>query len=53
MGFEFERYGARYDHFDLSTDGFVAFGSDAVSRLRRAMRVGSETDGRGTSAEAG
>lgn len=27
VGFEFERSGARYDHFDLSTDGFVRFGS--------------------------
>ena len=26
VGFEFERLGARYDHFDLSTDGFVRFG---------------------------
>lgn len=26
VGFEFERFGARYDHFDLSTDGFVSFG---------------------------
>jgi hypothetical protein len=25
VGFEFERLGARYDHFDLSTDGFVRF----------------------------
>lgn len=27
VGFEFERVGTRYDHFDLSTDGFVKFGS--------------------------
>jgi hypothetical protein len=27
VGFEFERVGTRYDHFDLSTDGFVRFGS--------------------------
>jgi hypothetical protein len=27
VGFEFERSGARYDHFDLSTDGFIRFGS--------------------------
>ena len=25
VGFEFERYGARYDHFSVSTDGFIAF----------------------------
>jgi hypothetical protein len=25
VGFEFERYGARYDHFRISTDGFIAF----------------------------
>jgi hypothetical protein len=25
VGFEFERYGARYDHFDVSTDGFITF----------------------------
>ncbi len=27
VGFEFEHFGARYDHFDLSTDGFIEFGS--------------------------
>jgi hypothetical protein len=27
VGFEFERFGARYDHFELSSDGFVRFGS--------------------------
>lgn len=27
VGFEFERLGMRYDHFDLSTDGFIRFGS--------------------------
>ncbi len=26
VGFEFERYGARYDHFDVSSDGFITFG---------------------------
>jgi hypothetical protein len=26
VGFEFERFGARFDHFDLSTDGFIRFG---------------------------
>lgn len=25
VGFEFERYGATYDHFDVSTDGFITF----------------------------
>ena len=25
VGFEFERCGARYDHFDVSTDGFITF----------------------------
>ena len=29
VGFEFERSGARYDHFDLSTDGFVRFGNSS------------------------
>ena len=27
VGFEFERFGVRYDHFDLSTDGFIRFGN--------------------------
>ncbi|MGH7580431.1 MAG: hypothetical protein ACREM9_09695 [Gemmatimonadales bacterium] len=27
VGFEFERFGVHYDRFDLSTDGFVCFGS--------------------------
>ena len=27
VGFEFERLGMRYDHFDLSTDGCIRFGS--------------------------
>jgi hypothetical protein len=27
VGFEFEHGGARYDHFDLSTDGFIRFSS--------------------------
>ncbi len=27
VGFEFERFGARYDQFDLSADGFIKFGS--------------------------
>jgi hypothetical protein len=27
VGFEFERFGVRYDRFDLSTDGFVRFGN--------------------------
>jgi hypothetical protein len=25
VGFEFERHGATYDHFDISTDGFITF----------------------------
>ena len=25
VGFEFERQGARYDHFDVSTEGFINF----------------------------
>jgi hypothetical protein len=25
VGFEFERHGATYDHFDVSTDGFISF----------------------------
>ena len=25
VGFEFERQGATYDHFDVSTDGFITF----------------------------
>jgi hypothetical protein len=25
VGFEFERHGATYDHFDVSTDGFITF----------------------------
>ena len=25
VGFEFERCGATYDHFDVSTDGFITF----------------------------
>ena len=25
VGFEFERCGGRYDHFDLSTEGFITF----------------------------
>ncbi len=29
VGFEFERSGVQYDHFDLSTDGFVRFGGDS------------------------
>jgi hypothetical protein len=27
VGFEFEHSGMRYDHFDLSPDGFIGFGS--------------------------
>jgi hypothetical protein len=35
VGFEFERYGVRYDRFDLSTDGFIRFGS-------RSYRAGAD-----------
>ena len=34
VGFEFERFGARYDQFDLSTDGFVRFGSGTYQEGR-------------------
>ena len=27
VGFEFERQGGRYDHFDVSSDGFITFAS--------------------------
>jgi hypothetical protein len=46
VGFEFERFGALYDHFDLSTDGFVKFGSgwyhggsDACLQLGTEARI--------------
>jgi hypothetical protein len=29
VGFEFERCGVRYDHFDLSADGFITFARGA------------------------
>jgi hypothetical protein len=29
VGFEFERQGAKYDCFDVSTDGFITFGRGA------------------------
>ena len=30
VGFGVERAGVRYDHFDLSTDGFIRFGNGSV-----------------------
>lgn len=41
VGFEFERCGARYDHFDVSTQGFIAFtlGPHAVARSGRVWLV--------------
>ena len=43
VGFEFERFGARYDHFDLSTDGFVRFGSASYHGGRDdRLRLGAE-----------
>jgi hypothetical protein len=36
VGFEFERQGARYDHFDVSTEGFITF----VRGTRRASPPG-------------
>ena len=44
VGFEFERYGARYDHFDLSTDGFITFAL-GVHHRRDSARMGL-VDGR-------
>ena len=43
VGFAFERFGARYDHFDLSSDGFIRFGgvqqdADPTSACRSARR---------------
>ncbi len=36
VGFEFERQGTRYDHFDVSTEGFITF----VRGTRRASPPG-------------
>jgi len=36
VGFEFERQGARYDHFDVSSEGFITF----VRGTRRASPPG-------------
>ena len=36
VGFEFERHGLRYDHFDVSTEGFITF----VRGTRRASPPG-------------
>ena len=35
VGFEFERFGSRYDHFNLSTDGFITFGRGGVPTAGR------------------
>jgi hypothetical protein len=45
VGFEFERFGARYDHFDFSTDGVVRFGSSYHGGRDDCLRLG--TDARG------
>jgi hypothetical protein len=43
VGFEFERYGARYDHFDVSTDGFITFARcDPREGLRGRVRLVEE-----------
>jgi hypothetical protein len=47
VGFEFERFGEQYDRFDLSTDGFVRFGSEAYHGSGEGY-VSLETGGRGT-----
>lgn len=46
IGFEFERFGARFDHFDLSTDGFIKFGRGAGQSARRECLPLTETPGR-------
>jgi hypothetical protein len=49
VGFEFERYGARYDHFHVSTDGFITFvrGTRHVGLPGRVRLVGEATRLRG------
>jgi hypothetical protein len=37
IGFEFERSGARYDHFDVSTEGYVSFSRGARHREMSGM----------------
>jgi hypothetical protein len=46
VGFEFERSGARYDHFDLSTDGFVRFGSGSYHGGRDRLSLGVDARSR-------
>jgi len=48
VGFELERHGIRYDHFDVSTDGFITFARGArregppehVRLIREGTRFG-------------
>lgn len=47
VGFEFERCGVQYDRFDLSTDGFVRFGSEAYRGAGESC-LALETGGCGT-----
>jgi len=46
VGFEFERFGARYDHFDLSTDGFVKFGGSCHGGRDDRIPLGADTRSR-------
>lgn len=47
VGFVFERFGVRYDCFDLSTDGFVCFGCDSSrAGLEGCLRLDAEGAGR-------
>jgi hypothetical protein len=45
VGFEFERHGLRYDHFEVSTDGLITFvrGSRRGSPPARVCLVGEGT----------
>jgi hypothetical protein len=45
VGFEFERQGARYDHFDVSSEGFITFvrGTSRPSRPGRVRLVEERT----------
>ena len=47
VGFEFERFGVQYDRFDLSTDGFVRFGSEGYRSSGEGC-VSLEIGGRGS-----
>jgi hypothetical protein len=42
VGFEFERFGVRYEHFDLSTDGFVCFGGPCLGGIEGCLRLDAE-----------